>query len=713
MQKLLEKIKRYYDEEQAKIVLQAYSVAEKNHKGQKRDSGEDYIIHPVCVADILIDMGLDYQAVCAGLLHDVVEDTPVTAQELKEMFGEQICALVDGVTKLDKLEFKSKEEEQAENLRKMFFAMAKDIRVILIKLADRLHNMRSLSYLSKERQEKMSRETIDIYAPLAGRLGISPVKCELEDLCLRYLEPEFYYDLVEKLTLKRAEREEQVRDIIVDVNSMLEELNIRGEVFGRPKHLYSIYKKMKNQNKTLEQIFDLIAVRIIVENVKDCYNILGTIHTKWTPIPGRIKDYIAMPKPNMYQSLHTTVITNHGMTFEIQIRTYEMHRVAEYGIAAHWKYKEGRDSSNNFDQKLSWLREIIDSQIDLKDATEFMDSLKGELFSGEVLVFTPQGDVISLPEGSTPLDFAYHIHSQIGNKCVGAKINSKMVPITTALNNGDVVEIVTSNQAKGPSWDWLNIVKTASAKSKIRQFFKREMKDENIKKGKSMLEHEAKRRGYSLSELFSKGTLSVIQKKYSFANENEIYAAVGYGAFTTNQILLKLIDKYNLEINKRQPKLIIAENNKNSSKDGEGVVVKGHTDLLVKFSKCCNPVPGDKIVGFISRGRGIIIHRADCPNLKNVEQVRLIEAEWAEVNKHHFTASVQINADNSDGLIAKVTTLISTLNYPLVFISAKVEKGNKAVINLTVKIYKAEDLELLINKLMLVSEINEVFRTTN
>ena len=706
---LLSKMKYYYGNAFYEVLEKAYNFAMAAHKGQLRASGEEYIIHPFHVADILVDLGLDAPVIAAALLHDVVEDTLVTREQLEKEFGDEICMLVDGVTKLEKINFHSKEEEQAENLRKMFVAMAKDIRVILIKLADRLDNMRSLSYLDDERQLSMARETLDIYAPIAGRLGISNIKCELEDLCLKHLEPEAYKHLIEVIATKRVERQDMVDRVISEIKLMLKEIGIEGEVSGRPKHFYSIYKKMKLQNKTIDQIYDLIAVRIIVDTIRDCYNVLGTIHTKWKPIPGRIKDYIAMPKPNMYQSLHTTVVTNFGQTFEIQIRTYDMHRTAEYGIAAHWKYKE-TEGGKSLESKLWWVKEVSEWQGDFKDSQEFYKGLKGDLVSNEVLMFTPKGDVVSLPIGSTPLDFAYRIHSQIGNRCVGAKVNNRIVPLSTQLEVGDVVEIITSTSAKGPSLDWLKIVKTSSAKSKIRQFFKKEMKEENIKYGKELLEREAKRKGYDFYSIYSEKLLAPIMEKYSFSSPDEIFAAVGYGALTTNQVLYRLIEQYDKSRLADVKKSLPAAPKRHTGR--AGVIIKGFDDLLVRFAGCCNPVPGDTITGFISRGRGISIHRSDCPNLRNVEKERLIEAQWTENKEQKYSAGLQILAHDSPGLIANIGGVVSEMKLNIASINARVDKTKKAIINVTVALNNVLELDMLINKLKSNPRIIDVFRTT-
>ena len=695
--------------QQAHILDKACDYAEKMHDGQKRESGEPYIVHPVAVANILLDLGLDYCTIAAALLHDVVEDTPSTESDIREMFGDEICTLVMGVTKLAKIEFKSKEEEQAENFRRMFFAMAKDIRVILIKLADRLHNMRTISSLSQARQEAMAKETLEIYAPLASRLGLSYFKCELEDLCLKVLHPAVYESLAKEVAYKRRERQELVNAICKRLTDLLHELKIKGEVSGRPKHFYSIYKKMLAGNRTFEQIYDLTAVRVIVENVRDCYEVLGMIHTMWKPIPGRFKDYIAVPKPNNYQSLHTTVMTSYGMPFEIQIRTYEMHKIAEYGIAAHWKYKEHRTDSDDLDEKLSWLRGVMDAGGDAESPQEFYESLKFDLYSGQVFIFTPRGDVVVLPEGATPVDFAYSVHSEVGNKCVGAKINNKIVPLETKLETGDYVEIITSNNSKGPSRDWLRFVKTTQARTKIRAFFKKEMKEENIKRGKDMLEREARARGYTLSQLFVPKWLDVVMQRYSISSLDDLYASVGYGGFTVNQILLKLIDFYKREAeSKKTPSF----SESGAKPHGQGIIVKGHDDLLVRLAHCCNPVPGDEIIGFISRGRGIAIHRAGCPNLKNIEPFRLIEAHWADAGAAPFVVTLQIEARNSGGLLAKITSVISGLKLSINSMNARIDKYDRAIINVGVRVSAIEQIETIMDKLRQIEEVEKVFRSS-
>ena len=689
------------------MLIRAYHYAEQAHTGQKRASGEAYFIHPCAVARILMELGLDSATVAAAFLHDVIEDTPVTEDDIRANFGDEILGLVSGVTKLDKIVFKSREEEEAENFRKIFVAMAKDIRVIIIKLADRLHNMRSLNFLSKERQIKMAQETLDIYTPLAGRLGISQIKCELEDLCLKYLEPEAYEFLVENIHQKLYERHNFVDFVVKEIKNILDESKIEGEVFGRPKHFYSIYKKMKAQNKTLDQIYDLTAVRVIVNTVDECYEVFGKIHKRWKPIPGRIKDYIATPKANMYQSLHTTVETNFGQPFEIQIRTCEMHRTAEFSIAAHWKYKEKKAEDTAFTERLSWIREVLDWEGGLKDSKDFMQSLKTELYSNELLVFTPKGKVISLPKDATPIDFAYAIHSEIGNRCVGARVNSKIVPLNSTLQTGDVVEILTSSNSKGPSWDWLKIVKSSSARAKIKQFFKREMKEENIKIGKSMLEAEAKHRGYNLSDILTEESFAKVSEKFSFFSQDEMFASVGYGAITVNQVLFKLIDFYRKEI----PKQPVYRGGADS--DSSGVIVKGMGGLLTRFAGCCNPVPGDEIVGFVSRGRGVVIHRADCPNVKSLEaeEGRILPAEWAGGGGGRFIAGIVIKAKDQGVALSVLTAVVSDLRLMITGVNSRFDKNKDAVIEANVRLNGKEDIDLLIKKIRSDERITEVYRT--
>ena len=645
-------------------------------------------------------------------MHDVLEDTPVTADELEQKFGKEVLELVEGVTKLDKIKFVSAEDEQAENLRKMFFAMAKDYRVIIIKLADRLHNMRTLDALKPEKQIKIATQSLKIYAPLAGRLGLSFVKCELEDLAMRYLYPDDYYELVEFIKTKSKERQQFIEKICDELKAKLQELGIEGEVNGRQKHLYGIYKKMLKQGKNIEQIYDISAVRVIVNEVQDCYTVLGAIHTMWMPLPGRFKDYIAMPKPNGYQSLHTTVITKFKETFEIQIRTYEMHRIAEYGIAAHWKYKEGKTGATKIDDQINWLREVMDTQRESSDSHEFLENIEGNVFTDEVYVFTPKGKVLNLPVGSTTVDFAYAIHSAVGNKCIGAKVNGKIVPLNTVLNTGDIVEILTTNSGKGPSRDWIKFVKTASARTKIRQYFKKEMKEENIKRGKDMLEREAKRRGYNLSELLSTAGLNYIMNRYTLSSIDDLYASVGFGGLTTNQIIVKLIDYFKRDLLSKNPVAEIkTTSTTGKSSSGNGVLIRGYDDFLVRLSHCCNPVPGDKIVGYVSRGRGVSVHCVDCPNVKNMEPERLIEAKWDDVISQNFLASLKIYCENKGGILAAVTTIISNMKISITGAFARSDNDNgTAEITVMLEVKSTDQVEDVIKKLKTLPEVIDVHR---
>jgi len=713
-EQLIEKVKKYATEEDVNLIKKAYEFAKEYHDGQERNSGEPYIVHPLEVALILADLELDIASVVAGLLHDVVEDTSASLQQIEQEFGSEIASLVDGVTKLGKLEFTSKLEQQAENYRKMLIAMAKDIRVILIKLADRLHNMRTLKYLPPEKQRQKAQETIDIYAPLAHRLGISKIKWELEDLALRYLDPEGYYDLVEKIAKKRVEREEYIRKIISLISEKLKEANIEvGQIDGRPKHFYSIYRKMKQQGKTLEEIYDLFAIRIIVNSVKDCYGVLGIIHTLFKPMPGRFKDYIAMPKPNMYQSLHTTVIGPEGEPFEVQIRTFDMHRTAEYGIAAHWKYKEGRIKSTDEDEKFAWLRELLEWQKELKDAKEFMESLKINLFSDEVFVFTPKGDVISLPQGSTPIDFAYAIHSEIGNKMAGAKVNGKLVPIDYELKNGDIVEIITSPNVHGPSQDWLKIVKSPQAKSKINAWFKKERKEENIQKGKDILEKEIKKLNLPLQYAFKEDVLQAVAQRYGYRTAEDMFAALGYGGITVGKIALRIkeeIKKYIKEDGAKEVQLEKPKPAKPSSNNG--ILVKGVENILVRLAKCCNPVPGDEVIGYITRGRGVSIHRRDCPNVEQYlkEPERIVEAEWNVTKDAKFDAQIHVLANDRTGILMDITNLLGENKISVKAIQGRTTRDRIANINLTVEISSTEQLEKIIRKLRKIDSVFDVQR---
>lgn len=713
MDELLQNLKKNFSEAEFQELKAAYDFSAAAHEGQKRQTGEPYFIHPCAVVNVLVDLGFDdVSTLVAAFLHDVLEDTQVTADELEQKFGKEVLELVEGVTKLDKIKFVSAEDEQAENLRKMFFAMAKDYRVIIIKLADRLHNMRTLDALKPEKQIKIATQSLKIYAPLAGRLGLSFVKCELEDLAMRYLYPDDYYELVEFIKTKSKERQQFIEKICDELKAKLQELGIEGEVNGRQKHLYGIYKKMLKQGKNIEQIYDISAVRVIVNEVQDCYTVLGAIHTMWMPLPGRFKDYIAMPKPNGYQSLHTTVITKFKETFEIQIRTYEMHRIAEYGIAAHWKYKEGKTGATKIDDQINWLREVMDTQRESSDSHEFLENIEGNVFTDEVYVFTPKGKVLNLPVGSTTVDFAYAIHSAVGNKCIGAKVNGKIVPLNTVLNTGDIVEILTTNSGKGPSRDWIKFVKTASARTKIRQYFKKEMKEENIKRGKDMLEREAKRRGYNLSELLSTAGLNYIMNRYTLSSIDDLYASVGFGGLTTNQIIVKLIDYFKRDLLSKNPVAEIkTTSTTGKSSSGNGVLIRGYDDFLVRLSHCCNPVPGDKIVGYVSRGRGVSVHCVDCPNVKNMEPERLIEAKWDDVISQNFLASLKIYCENKGGILAAVTTIISNMKISITGAFARSDNDNgTAEITVMLEVKSTDQVEDVIKKLKTLPEVIDVHR---
>ena len=718
---LISRIRKFHPVDDMDVVRRAYQFAEKAHAGQKRKSGEPYFSHPCAVAVILADLMLDGTTVAAGLLHDCVEDCEgITPEVIGQEFGQEVELLVDGVTKLNQLNFSSREEAQAETLRKMFLAMAKDIRVVLIKLADRLHNMRTLRYQKPERQIPIARETLDIYAPLAHRMGVYTVKWELEDLALRYIDPDAYYELVRLVGMKREERERMIADVSAQLSAKLREFGIRAEITGRPKHFYSIYKKMKNQNKTFDQINDLIAIRVLVNTQQDCYFVLGVVHTIWQQVPGRFKDYISMPKANMYQSLHTTVV-NQGKAFEVQIRTFDMHRTAEYGIAAHWRYKEGRATENEFDQKLTWLRRILDWQSDARDPGEFGELLKFDLFADEVFVFTPRGDVISLPRGATPLDFAYRIHSAVGNRCIGAKVNGRIMPLNAQLETGDFVEVMTSANSHGPSRDWLNIVKTSEAKAKIRAWLKKEQREENIPLGKDMLEKEAKRLGYTLSALLKGDAQDTILRRFSAQTMDDVYAMVGFGGLSCAQVINRLVDEY--KKNNKTEEIEIApayedtprKSTHNSSSNG--VMVKGESGMLVRFARCCNPLPGDKIVGYVTRGRGVSVHRADCAALQapDVERERLIEVEWCDQqeNAADYEAEIRIIAYNKTGLLAEISVLLAAQEIPVSAISAHKQKDGTYVFNLSIVIKNTQQLNKVIRDLNNNREIIDVTRVSS
>ncbi|MBQ6696831.1 MAG: bifunctional (p)ppGpp synthetase/guanosine-3',5'-bis(diphosphate) 3'-pyrophosphohydrolase [Lachnospiraceae bacterium] len=737
-QELIAHVQKYHPSDDISMIEKAYKIASEAHKNQLRKSGEPYIIHPLNVASILASLEMDKETIIAGILHDVVEDTVMTEEDLEREFGKDVALLVDGVTKLEKLPLTStvdgsdaKLEMQAENLRKMFLAMAKDIRVIMIKLADRLHNMRTLKYQKPESQQRIAKETLEIYSPIAQRLGISKIKVELDDLSLKYLEPEVYYDLVEKISARKSERERYIQSIVEEVSDHIKKAGIKAQIDGRVKHFFSIYKKMKNQNKTLEQIYDLFAVRIIVDTVMECYAVLGVIHEMYKPIPGRFKDYIAMPKPNMYQSLHTTLIGSTGQPFEIQIRTFDMHKAAEYGIAAHWKYKDASDGKKveaQEEEKLVWLRQILEWQQDMSDNREFLNLLKSDLdlFSDNVYCFTPSGEVKNLPAGSTPIDFAYSIHSAVGNKMVGARVNERLVNIDYVIKNGDRVEIITSQNSKGPSRDWLKLVKSTQAKNKINQWFKSEFKEENITKGKELLATYCKNKGITLSNLLKTEYMEVIQRKYGFRDWDAVLAAIGHGALKEGQIVNKLVELYDLdnkkEVTNEEILQAIAESNINrpaKMKNKGGIVVKGMTDLSVRFSKCCSPVPGDEIVGFVTRGRGISVHRTDCVNVLNLpefDRVRLIDADWQEAEgetaNEKYMAEIVIYAMNRNGLLADISKALTEKNINIITMNSRINKQGIATLQTNFEISGRDELNRIIDKIRGIENVLDIERTT-
>ena len=700
-------------------IERAYRKAEQMHEGQMRKSGEPYFIHPMEVAKILADLGMDENTIIAGLLHDAVEDTPYTQDSLRAEFGEEVALLVDGVTKLGTLVYESKEERQAENLRKMFLAMSKDIRVLIIKLSDRLHNLRTINYMNEDQIREKCIETLEIYAPLANRLGIFAMKFELEDIALKMLEPDFYYDLARQVKIKKEERENLINGVIEELKDSLDAMQIHYDIYGRSKHFYSIYKKMKYQNKQLDEIFDLTAIRILVESVKDCYAVLGIVHTMWKPIPGRFKDYIAMPKPNRYQSLHTTVIGENGSPFEIQIRTYEMHRIAEYGIAAHWKYKEGVGEDQE-EVKLSWLRQTLEWNRDMNDPKEFMETLKVDLFSNQVFVFTPKGQVIELPAGSTPLDFAFKIHSAIGVKCIGAKVNGKMVPIDHTLQNGNIVDIVTSPNSKGPSIDWLKIAKSSNARNKIRQWLKRENKTENLDKGKELLEKYVRRKGHEPKQVIRTQWINKAAKSIHLSSSDELYTQIGTGGVLASKVYQQLLTYYQEEKQeevKRTERSEKIPDSKKKPKDptASGVTVKGVDNLMIRFSKCCNPVPGDEIVGFITKGRGISVHRKDCTNVVNLpeqERVRFIDVEWDEVKRGlSYDADIQILSEDRKGLFSDLSKACEDMNVHITGVNAKSDKDKLAHITLTLSISNTNQMEKVLARLRMVEGVQDVYRS--
>lgn len=723
---IIQKIKENNLSVDIDLITKAYNLADQAHKEQKRESGEPYIIHPVCVAKILVELGMDTNTIVAGLLHDVIEDTQYTYEDIVNMFNAETADLVEGVTKLGQIKYMTKEEQQAENVRKMLLAMSKDIRVIIIKLADRLHNLRTLKYKSSEKQKEKAKETFDIYAPLAHRLGISTIKWELEDLSFRYLHPEEYYDLVNQIAEKRVEREEYIKNIIEDLRKNLEKSGIEADIDGRPKHFYSIYRKMVNKNKNLDQIFDLTAIRLLVGTVKDCYAALGIVHTIYKPIPGRFKDYIAMPKPNMYQSLHTTVIGPQGKTFEIQIRTFEMHKTAEYGIAAHWKYKEAGSSEANtgdsFENKLTWLRDMLEWQKETSNPEEFMEGFKMDMFTDEIFVFTPKGVVINLPKNATPVDFAYRIHTDVGNKCVGAKVNGKMVTLDYKLKTGEIVEILKSPIAKGPNMDWLNFAVSNQAQTKIKQWFKKSKREENILKGKDLLEKESKKQLVNFADLYKSDAFAKVMKKYNFNTIEDVYAAVGAGMLLASSLISRIKEEINEEshvTNEQMLKSVEEQMQKNekkinaNSKEGYGITVKGVDNLMIRLSKCCNPVPGDDIIGYITKGRGVSVHRKDCTNLKSMseeENQRIVEVNWGTSKGKEYIAEIQVEAEDRTGLLAEIMSIITDANLKLTSLNAKSAKNNIATMSIKISIDSVDKLKNLMKKIRNLKGVLDVYR---
>ena len=729
-EELISSVRKYHPSDSIEKIEEAYQIALNAHEGQERKNGEPYITHPLCVALILADLEMDKETIIAGVLHDVVEDTVMTVEEVDQHFGREVALLVDGVTKLGQLNYSTdKLEVQGENLRKMFLAMAKDIRVIIIKLADRLHNMRTLGYMTEAKQQEKAKETMDIYAPIAQRLGISKLKIELDDLSLKYLHPEVYYDLVEKIAVKKSEREKYVKTIVDEVKQHIVDASIDAQVDGRVKHFFSIYRKMVNQEKAMEEIYDLFAVRILVDSVKDCYAALGIIHEMYTPIPGRFKDYIAMPKANMYQSLHTTLIGPAGQPFEIQIRTFEMHKTAEYGIAAHWKYKESADgkmtATQREEEKLSWLRQVLEWQKDMSDNKEFLSLLKSDfdLFNDSVYCFSPAGDVKTLAKGSTPIDFAYSVHSAVGNRMVGARVNDKLVPFDYEIQNGDRINILTSQNSQGPSRDWLKVVKSTQAKSKINQWFKKELKEDNILKGKDMLTQYAKDKGLVMSKLTKSNYQEAVMRKYGFHDWESVLAAIGHGGLKEGQIINKLSELYNkehkVEITDAQilEEKVESREKINLVKSAGGITVKGTTDLSVRFAKCCSPIPGDEIVGFVTRGRGVTIHRTDCINIINMgedDRVRLIEAEWqsTEIENQIFVAEINVYANNRTGLLVDISQTFATEKVDIAGINVRVSKKGTATIAIAFETHGGEELNHMITKLRQIESVIDIERTT-
>lgn len=720
--KLIEKARQYLNQEDIDFIVRAYKYAEQAHKDQYRKSGEEYIIHPIQVAGILVDLKMDPETIAGGFLHDVVEDTDITLEMIAEEFNQEVAMLVDGVTKLGKIKYKSKEAQQAENHRKMFVAMAKDIRVILIKLADRLHNMRTLKHLPPEKQRLKANETLEIFAPLAHRLGISTIKWELEDTALRYLNPQQYYRIVQLMKQKREQRESYIDEVINEVSKQVKEVNIDVEISGRPKHLYSIYQKMVKQNKQFNEIYDLLAVRVLVNSIKDCYAVLGIIHTCWKPMPGRFKDYIAMPKQNLYQSLHTTVIGPKGDPLEVQIRTKEMHEIAEYGIAAHWAYKEGKPinkDQKSFEGKLTWFREILEWQNETHDAEEFVESLKIDLFSDMVYVFTPKGDVIELPSGSVPLDFAYRIHTEIGNQTIGAKINGKMEPLDYKLKNGDIIEVLTSKHSYGPSQDWIKVTQTSQAKNKIRQFFKKQRREENIGKGKDLVEKEIRALDIEPKEALTDENLKRVYERFNFTSEDDLYAAVGYQGITAALVATRLTDKIRQTRQKEQDLAQTLENAKTEYKETKkykkdsGVIVEGIDNLLVRLSKCCNPVPGDEIIGYITKGRGVSVHRLDCPNVQTEEaKERHLHVEWeADQTTKQYHVDLEISGYDRRGLLNEVLQAVNETKTNITHVHGRSDRNKMAVIQITIMIHNTNHLRKIVERIKQIKDVYTVTRT--
>jgi GTP diphosphokinase / guanosine-3',5'-bis(diphosphate) 3'-diphosphatase len=715
IEELIKRIHSYMTPKDVSFVQEAYEYARKAHEGQYRKSGVEYIHHPVHVAGILVHLQLDAVTIAAALLHDVVEDTDTTVEDLQERFGNEVALLVEGVTKLKRIRYQTQEQQQAENHRKMFVAMAKDIRVILIKLADRMHNMRTLKYMSREKQLQKAEETLEIFAPLAHRLGIQTMKWELEDIALRFKNPQAYYRIAHMMKQKRTEREQVVNKVIDIISDKLREMKIEAEVYGRAKHIYSIYRKMYKQKKDFNEIYDLTAVRIITKTVRDCYAALGVIHTMWKPMPGRFKDYIAMPKPNMYQSLHTTVMSYRGQPLEVQIRTFDMQRTAEYGIAAHWAYKEGKDKQKDslagVNDKLTWFREVLESQSDAIDAKEFMESLKVDLFSDVVFVFTPKGDVVELPNGSVPLDFAYRIHTEVGNRCVGAKVNGHIVPLDHKLETGDIVEVLTSKHSYGPSKDWLKIAQSSTARSKIKQFFKREQREESIAKGKELVEAEIRKHNFDLQDVLTEENVEQVAGKFNFAGASDMFAAVGYGGITAAQITTRLTEKLRKEREQEALPQLPTAPPKKKSKPAHGVRVKGMDNLLIRLSRCCNPVPGDDIVGYITRGRGVSVHRSDCPNICNDEvEDRLLPVEWVGETKKDYNVDIEITAMDRRGLLNEVMHVVNETKTNIVAVSGRADRNKMALITMTISIHNIDHLHKVVEKIKQLPDIFSVQR---